>query len=142
MSLPKDYDGDLEEFATIASQTERDKQKQQGMILPGTSPGKRPRFDKLMELNQGLPTEAEIREEHGIGVRHGHTTTANPILHPGAGPAQNPGHFVNDAIDWLGGEFDPPAEDDDEGGAAVPVPAGAPTRTWGESLSAWWTGRS
>lgn len=41
-------------------------------------------FSDLLDLNNNVPSEGDIREEHGLSLRYGHnSTTANPLLFPG-----------------------------------------------------------
>jgi hypothetical protein len=86
--LNEHYQGDLEEFATIASAAERDEHAAR------TAPGRFAQYDdprrsapgvltmeRFAELNAGIPNEAELRAEHGLGIRKGHTTTVTPERH-------------------------------------------------------------
>ncbi len=121
-----EYGDDVEEFLTIASPQERQKAKNVNVTstLEQLSGGRQQHTFKMSELdklniNKGIPTEAEIREEHGLSIRHGHTTTANPSLYRGARKGENPGEYVTDAIDWITPHLDeisPPEPDVVEGG--------------------------
>lgn len=98
------YGDDVEEFLTIASPKEHQGLKvaaSLGQLAGGSATHK---FDvkHLANLNAGIPTEAEIRAEHGLAIRHGHTSMANPIRYSKATPQEDPGTHVSDAVDWLG----------------------------------------
>ena len=125
--VPGDYGDDVEEFLTIASPQERQKAKNVGVTatlgkLSGGTQQHAFKLSQLDKLNEGLPTEAEIRAEHGLSIRHGHTTTANPTLYPGAGKDTDPGTYVKDAINWITPHLDeisPPVQN-----VAGPQPQG------------------
>jgi hypothetical protein len=119
-SLPPEYGGDLEEFLTIADAR---KVKQIGnQRIPRGKSKYRPTIGAIAARNAGLPTEAEIRAEHGLGIRHGHSTSANPTLHKSVDPrtAHDVGQFVKDPPTWLG-NWPPPAQQ-----AALPRAAPRP----------------
>lgn len=104
--VPGEYGDNVEEFLTIASPQERDKAKNAKVTsalekLSGGTQQHSCRISQWDKLSKGLPTEAEIRAEHGLSIRHGHTTTANPSLYPGAKKGTDPGMYVKDAIDWI-----------------------------------------
>jgi hypothetical protein len=58
----------------------------------------------LSRLNRGIPNEADIRREHGIGLRSGHITTPTPEIHRGVNPdpesaaeaSQDAGRFITE----------------------------------------------
>jgi hypothetical protein len=139
-NLPKQYGGDVEEFVTIAPESEREP------LADAPVEGKDgPPMSAMYKLNAGLPTEAEIRAEHGIGIRHSHDSHANPFKH-NVGPHDNPGEFVTDSLEWL--EANWPADEKavqdrrelDKRRApadAAPAPAVAAPKPAGFSLMAW-----
>ncbi|WP_445455557.1 eCIS core domain-containing protein [Flavobacterium sp. HNIBRBA15423] len=105
-TVPGDYEDDVEEFMTIASKNETSKAKDTKVTstlnkLSGGSQKHTFKLSKLEELNLGIPTEAEIREEHGLTIRHGHTTSANPVKYRGAKKEENPGIHIQDGINWI-----------------------------------------
>jgi hypothetical protein len=88
--LPAHYKGDVEEFLTIAPRSEHQKLAgamvaRQGMsTTTGGTQDARFRFSEMMAHNQHIPNEADIRAEHGLPIRHGHTSSLTPEMHPGA----------------------------------------------------------
>lgn len=93
-ALNAHYQGNLEEFATIASEEERAQQQAQSAVgsfyRTGEGEGGLDNLNqvnaslpmaRLEEMNQNIPNEADIRAEHGIGLRSGHSTTVTPELH-------------------------------------------------------------
>lgn len=105
-NVPGDYGNDVEEFLTIASPAERQKAKNVKVTasLDKLSSGSQTHTFKMSDLdklNEGLPTEAEIRAEHGLSIRHGHSSTVNPDLYRGAQQGDDPGRHVKDAINWI-----------------------------------------
>jgi len=130
--LPAAYGGDIEEFATIAPpHLQKGKVSASFKKLSGGSTTLPFELSKLAALNEGIPTEAEIRAEHGLDVRHGHESTANPVRYASAQRGENPGEHVRDAIEWLGrlGAPPPPRQ------AAAPV-AAAPVGAGGAPMPA------
>ncbi len=103
------YKGDIEEFATIASQGERDAVRNRAITgtflgsAGGTSTANA-HLRNLFRLNRDIPNEADIRHEHGIGLRSGHITTPTPEVHPGVNPdparaaraSQEAGRFITE----------------------------------------------
>lgn len=93
-ALAAHYQGNLEEFVTIASAAERHVQGDQsatgsfyragdvegGLDYPNKVEAALP-LARLEEMNQNIPNEADIRAEHGISLRSGHNTTVTPELH-------------------------------------------------------------
>jgi hypothetical protein len=92
----RDYGGQVEEFLTIASAAEREP-----FSRAPYAPGAIGTIGDLEEINRGLPTEADLRSEHGLGIRTSHEGLANPFLHPGALDDPDPGHHVDDVLQWL-----------------------------------------
>jgi hypothetical protein len=103
-TIPGEYNDDVEELLTIASQQERAAARDVDVSSDRLSVHAKPHVFKMSEweeLNKDIPTEADIREEHGLSIRSGHTTTANPYLYPGAKKGEDPGQYVKDAIEWI-----------------------------------------
>lgn len=125
VDLPPAYGGDLEEFLTIADPTKIDERGRQR--VPRGASKHRPTIGAISALNAGIPTEAEIRAEHGLGIRHGHSSSANPLLHPEVDPAteHDPGEFVKDPVKWLG-NWPPPQQPPVLPPVVGPLPAPQP----------------
>lgn len=104
--LPEGYEDDVEEFLTIAPpQTQQRASRTRVRTAVPNAQGQGTRntsfpLSKLQAMNANIPTEADIRAEHGLGAREGHTTTANPNIFPGATSQQNPGQHIDDAKRW------------------------------------------
>jgi hypothetical protein len=94
--VPREYGGQTEEFLTIAPAAERE----QFSAVP-YAPDAPATIGDLDEINRGLPTEADLRAEHGLGTRTSHEGLANPFLHPGAMGNPDPGRYVDDVLQWL-----------------------------------------
>ena len=123
-ALPPEYGGDLEEFLTIADAR---KVEQIGRQRARRGNSRHlPTIGAIAATNAGVPTEAEIRAEHGLGIRHGHSTSANPVLHKSVDPhtEHDVGQFVKDPPAWLG-NWPPPAQPVVLPRAAAPPPAAA-----------------
>jgi len=106
-NVPGHYNNDVEEFVTIADKDERDQAKHiKATVNLERADGKGNldhsfKLSKFDSLNRGIPTEAEIREEHGLSIRHGHTTMANPARYRGAQKTDKPGKFITTGKDLL-----------------------------------------
>ncbi len=94
-NLPGGYHDNLEEFLTIADAAQRPalganafQPYVRGQSVPST-------FGQVAALGGDLPTEAEIRAEHGLEIRSGHDAPiANPAHHAGGI------NTVPDTQDW------------------------------------------
>jgi hypothetical protein len=49
---------------------------------------------------EGMPTEASIRKEHGLGERWGHTSTASPWAYGESATKKRPDQVVKDHVQW------------------------------------------
>jgi hypothetical protein len=107
--LPPGYHGDIEEFLTIASGNEREDQKGRskktiriyGSDEKGNETKHLMRYTELLNQVGHIPTEAEIREEHGLSIRHGHSSEINPYRFGVLPPNTDPGDVVTDGVEWL-----------------------------------------
>ncbi|WP_437972149.1 hypothetical protein WMF04_23905 [Sorangium sp. So ce260] len=87
--LPGHYRGDMEEFLTIAPKSEHQKHRtskvtRQGMnVKNGVPQNTAFKFSEMIAHNQHIPNEADIRAEHGLPIRHGHTSSLTPEMHAG-----------------------------------------------------------
>ena len=88
--LPGAYHNDLEEFMTITPSDEQATYNSNAVTGSFIDPSTKNQvngnttFSRIRAKNKGIPTEGDIRREHGLSIRHGHTgTIANPQLHPG-----------------------------------------------------------
>lgn len=118
-ALPPAYHDDVEEFLTIASATERANVPANVVPVDVTAPGGtqtvNSSFAQIAALSGDLPTEAEIRAEHGLEIRHGHgAPIANPVTYPGGLGS------VTETSDWEARHI---------GGAATPIAAPQNLRT-------------
>ena len=137
-AVPDEYHGDLEEFLTIADP--RDIAKQAGKKIERGKSKRKPTIGSIAGLHEGLPTEAELRAEHGLGIRHGHSSSANPIIHPGVQPQDDPSEYVKDPVEWLDKWFSaskPPRDDAPQ--PLVPQPLAPPVVAAGGRASWPWS---
>jgi hypothetical protein len=94
-NLPPVYGTDMEELLTILPQDRLgyyDDESVSGSVMKDTEDPERKYdyqsvknvpFSVIRQINQHIPTEGDIRSEHGLSIRHGHknnTTTNNTVL--------------------------------------------------------------
>ncbi|HEX3551344.1 MAG TPA: hypothetical protein VHT53_13250 [Candidatus Elarobacter sp.] len=88
-NLPASYHNDIEEFMTIASTADRNAVQHNVVPVPIANPGGgqhnvNATMAQIAALSGDLPSEADLRAEHGLEVRSGHgAPIANPVKHPG-----------------------------------------------------------
>jgi Effector protein len=90
LSAEEGYEGDMEELLTI-ERTEDLEQMKNASVSQDDGKGS---LDTLLKLNKDIPTEDDIREEHGLGLRFGHTTMATPERYPESQKGSDPADFV------------------------------------------------
>lgn len=91
LSSDEGYHDDMEELLTI--ERTKDLKNMSGARI--TKDKGESSLQTLLALNKGIPTENDIREEHGLGLRYGHTTMATPEMYPGSEKGSDPADFVH-----------------------------------------------